>query len=247
MRLECDSGRGNEDLVLAIKRAEEIFKGNFFGTKAISVFEEKCRLKGIDVEFAISRADSLDMSSLEDAEADKAKGKKRLVFLHPNLMIFKVGGLEISQPVNILNLRELFKTENDYGVSYNNNPFGDGPVFDAQDSFNATDFARQPIKARYSFSSKDIIPGSQNKTWLYQWALLEPGERRREAVEAIWEALLYYSNTGKNIFDKNYWDWTNSQVSPSLRVDVGSRGKGIHISAWNVGIYDADLGVYSTR
>lgn len=237
--------RGAELLVAT--RARQIFGEDFLGEEAVCVLEKKCRSKGIGVEFEIPQHTQIDLLSLENARRDQVSGKPRFVSLNPEWMIVQEDGKDIRKPVDIINLRALFKREGDGTISYDNNPFGSGEVFDKQDWYDTKDFAKQQLRARYSFPTKGIIPGSVNKTWIDQCALFEPGERRREAVEAVWETLLYYANTGKNIFDDNNWDWTNSQTPICSRVDIGSHGHGIHLSTWSLIMNDYNLGAYSSR
>lgn len=237
-----------------VEKAKALFDENFFGEEALHTFEEKCQSKGIKVSFEIPQTPlHLNEAQLKFAKDEEQEGKDRMVVFRPEWMV--VDGER--KPVNILTLRELFKqetTESDPDdpsktetvISYDNNPFGEGPVFWDSDWFDEEDFAQEPLKPGYGLPTKEVIPDSWSKTWEDQNSLLGEGEHRREAVEAVWDSLLYYAATGEKILEDR-WDWTNSLTSVQRRVFVYWGSAGLSVSGWNPGIPDPSFGVCSSR
>ena len=189
------------------EKARLLFGEDFLGEEAIRIMEEKCQAAGITVEFEIPRLGAVDTSALQSFESDKAKGRERLAVLRPEIMI----AYGQRKPITILNLRELFG---------NKNAFGDGRIFYRQTWYNDESFAKEPQKASFAFPTKEILPDSLDQTWIDQRNLLEPGERRREAVETLWDSILYYAATGKKIL-KSHWDWGETRASDGRLVCVG--------------------------
>jgi hypothetical protein len=165
-------------------------------------------------------------------------------------MVIKKGNQDVRKPVNILNLRDLFKKEDRFGsgrISYQFNPFGEGPVFYNQDWYDNEDFAKQPLKAGYAMPTKEVLPDSTNTNWNDQQALLEPGERRREANEAVWDSILYYASTGIKILERHY-DWTNSHTFNGSPVNVGDfDSHGLRLGSWLPSESPGFLGVCPSR
>ncbi len=233
-----------------VESARNLFGEDFFGEEAIHNFEEKCKLKDINVSFEIPQTViHLNEAELESAKSEEAEGKGRMVVLRPEWMV--VDGEK--KPVNILTLRDLFKQEtvdpnepNKTITSYDNNPFGEEPVFWDTDWFDEEVFAQEQMKPGYGLPTKEVIPDSWNKTWDDQTALLGEGEKRREAVETVWDSLLYYAATGEKILEDK-WDWTNSQTSVQRRVRVGWDSGGLLVGRWNPGDPNPDIGVCSSR
>ena len=232
------------------EKARNIFGENFFGEQALHSFEEKCKGRGINISFEIPQTPMhLDETQLKAAKNEEAEGKERMVVLRPEWMV--VDGKK--KPVNILTLRDLFKIEttdpndpNETTILYDNNPFGEGPVFWDSDWFEEEDFAKEQLKPGYGLPTKEVIPDSWNKTWDDQITLLGEGEKRREVVETVWDSLLYYAATGeKNSEDK--WDWTNSQASSRNRVSVSWYSDGLNVGYWPPGYPYSHIGVCSSR
>ncbi len=231
------------------ERAKQLFGEDFFGEEAIRIMEEKCKAKGINVQFKIPQIPfHLDEDQLESAKQEENQGRARMVVLRPESMV--VNGEE--KPITILNLRDLFKNEvtdpdsNETTITYDNNPFGEGPVFWDQDWFDEEEFAKEPIKPGFALPTNEVIPDSLNKTWDEQEALLLPGERRREAIEAVWDTLLHYSATGEKVLRIN-WDWTNGRTSDGYAVYVRFDSDGLYVYAWSPGRPAPRLGVCSSR
>lgn len=230
--------------VVELEKAEQLFDEDFLGEDAIHIFEEKCRANGINVQFEIpSVVFQYTEQQLKDAKEEENKNKARLVSLRPEWMT--VNGTR--QQVNILNLRNLFRKESNGIVTYDNNPFGTGAVFYTNTWFDTGEnFAKEQLKAGYALPTKDVVSGSWNKKWADQTTGFDPGERRREANEAVWDILLYYAKTGNKLVTTR-WDWTNSQTSGRRRVDVGFYRDGLSVGGWFPGLPDVSLGVCSSR
>jgi hypothetical protein len=239
---------------IGTEKAKRIFGENFLGPEAILVMEDKLWARGVKVEFEIPKIDfPYSEVDIEKASRDVSKGKSRMVVLRPEWMIVKEGNQDVRKPVNILNLRDLFKNQTKDGsgrvicVSYDFNPFGKGSVFYSQDWYDNRDFAKEPLKAGYAMPTKRILPNSTNITWNDQQTLLEPGERRREANEAVWDMILYYASTGKKILGYRF-DWTSSRLSDGRPVGVsGFASGGLCLNSWFPSISGDVLGVCPSR
>jgi hypothetical protein len=230
-----------------IEKAKRIFGENFLGPDAIHVMETILKTNGVDVKFEIPTTTfPYTGSDIEKAKQDDSKGTPRMVVLRPEWMIVREGGKDIRKPVNILNLRDLFKKDDRFGsdrISYEFNPFGEGAVFCLQDWYDNEDFAKRPLKAGYAIPTKDILFDSIDTTWNDQQALLEPGERRREANEAVWDTILYYASTYKKIMEHPN-DWTNSRTSDGSIVSVGDfDSRGLALRSWSPWYSEGALGV----
>ena len=237
------------------EKARNIFGEDFFGKEAIHTFEEKCRAKGIAVSFEIPRVPMhLDERQLKAAKAEEAEGKERMVTLRPEWMV--VNGER--KPVNILTLRDLFEQETtrpdpkkpgqtETVVTYDNNPFGDGPVFRGiRGGIEGDNFAHEQMKPGYGLPTKEAIPDSWDKTWNDQQQLFGKGEKRREAVETVWDSLIYYAVTGEKVL-ADRWELTNSQTSDGLnRVVVRWLSAGLTVHYWHPGVPLSDIGVCSS-
>lgn len=227
----------------SFEKAKQLFGEDFLGEEAIRVMEEKCKAAGIDVKFvipALGNFDTIGLNAgvsnqlLETAKADEQRGRSRLVVLRPELMVVN----RESKPITILNLRELFK---------NKNPFGQGKLFYNQTWFDNENFAKEGLKASIGLPAKEVLPDSLSKKWEEQETLLEPGEHRREAIETLWDTLLYYSATGKKVLER-HWDWGNTRTSDGYLVMVGGfRADGVDVSSRWPGRSGPGVGVCPSR
>lgn len=217
------------------ERAAALFGEDFLGEQAIHLMEDKCHVSGINVKFEIPTTPfHLTEAQLEEAKRDENKGKARLVVLRPEFM--EVRGERKS--VTLLNLKHLLG---------NKNPFGNGKVFYKQDWYHTEAFAQEGLKAKYALPTKEVVPGSLGKNWNDQEKLVEPGESRREAVEAVWDMLLYYAATGKKIMETK-WDWTKTQTSDRGLVHVGGfDSEGLVVDGWKPDNVYSALGVCLSR
>lgn len=238
----------------AVERAKAHFGEDFLGEEAIHKMEAKFKTGGIDVRFEIpSVSFHYTQQDLEQAKQDEARGRMRMLVLRPSWMVVKEKGADVRKPVNILNLRELFKKEEKNrigkvtGVTYDNNPFGNGAIFYKQDWYDNEAWAKEQLTPGFALPTKEVLPNSTSKDWNAQQALLEPGERRREAVEVVWDELLYYAATGKKVLE-GHWDWTQTKTSGQLLVYVGRFASGgLSLSRGGPGDPDPGLGVCPSR
>ncbi len=235
-----------EPLAISNRKTEKgklLFGENFLDQEAIHVMVQKCQAKGINVTFEIPQAGALDLNGLrtslspdviEAIKADEAKDKKRLVVLRPEFMI--VNGER--KPVNLINFRSLFGTIN---------PFGRGELFYGSPWYDSEDFARQPLRPGFGLPTRNVVRKTLNKTWTDQESTLEPGERRREAIEAVWDTILYYAATGKRLLQNTY-DWTSSRASDGDLVSVGAfDSNGLDVGSWSPEDSGSDVGVCPSR
>ena len=183
----------------AIEVARSMFQENFIGADAIKGMEEQCKTAGLDIQFLIPNIQfPYSEDNLLNAKKDSRQRKSRMIVLRPSEMI--VQG-EI-MPITIKNLISLFKS---------NNPFGTGKLFNSENGKNRRKYLITPLKARYSIPTKEICPNSCNRSWDDQDLLRNNLEGRREAIETVWDILLYYSATGEKLLYSS-WDWTKSYV-----------------------------------
>ena len=238
-----------------VERAKAIFGEDFLGEEAIHLMEDKLKTAGIDVRFEIPDPNTFPYSQqdIEQAKQDDAKDRARMLVLRPSWMVVKEKGQDVRKPINILNLRELFKKEARNklgmvtGVTYDRNPFGSGAVFYKQDWYDEQDFAKAQLDSGYSLPTKEVLPNSTSMTWHNQQNLLEPGERRRGAVEVVWDEILYYARTGKKVLP-NRWDWTKTQTSDGRLVHVGAfASDGLRVARWDPDETHSNLGVVPSR
>ncbi len=243
------------------EQAKQLFGEDFLGEEAIHIMEQKCQIKGINVTFEIPQIGSFDSNAfrfglsdeiLETAKADEATGRARMVVLRPEFMT--VDGER--KPVTLLNLRDLFRKEEQDPDDANeiivtdNNPFSDGAgeaIFYDQDWYDDEEFAKQPLRPGFGLPTKEVIDDSLSKKWGEQQALLLPEERRREPVEVAWDAILYYAATGKKVL-KQTWDWTGQRTSDGYLVYVGYFGSdGLVVRSWDPGDAGEGVGVCPAR
>lgn len=227
-----DIGRSGDRVA---ERAAALFGEDFLGEAAIHLMEEKCRVNGIDVKFEIPTTPfHLNEAQLEEAKKDENKGKARMVVLRPEFMVVRGE----KKPVTLLNLKHILG---------NKNPFGNGEIFYDQDWYHTEAFAQQGQVAKYALPTKEVVPGSLGQNWNDQEKLIEPGESRREAVEAVWDMLLYYAATGKKIMETK-WDRTKTQASDGLLVRAGLFGsKGLGLSRWGPDGQNPSIGICLSR
>lgn len=218
-----------------LEKAKKLFGEDFLGEEAIHLMEQKCQASGINVKFEIPKAGNiLTDEMLKLLQEDKKNGRERLVSMHPEFMTVNGKG----KPVNLLNLRELFNRTN---------PFGNGAVIYNQNWYSNEDFAKQSLKAGFGLPTKEVLADSTSKTWDKQQTLLLKGERRREAIEVLWDGILYYATTGKKLLEDKY-DWTQTRTSDGRLVDVGAFASGgLVVDLWDPGSSRSGLGVCPSR
>jgi len=222
---------------LLMEKAKDVFGEDFLGTKAIKQMEQKCKAKGINVVFESPTVPfPYTQEYLTTAKEEATTGRERFFSTRPSWMIHN----GVKKKVTILNLRELFKTEKTttkdgkttITTAYDNNPFGDGAVFYSSTWFdNDEDFANKQLQAGFAMPTKEAVPGSTKKTYDQQVGLLQTGERRRSAVETVWDSLAYYSHTGNKV-PSTVADWTESLTSGGNRVGVWFNADGMRVYYW---------------
>src|SRR3989344_758770 len=160
------------------EQAKQLFGEDFLGEEAIHIMEQKCQAEGINVTFEIPQIGSFDSNGarvglsdeiLRISKADEAAGRTRMVVLRPEFMT--VDGER--KPITLLNLRDLFKKEeqdpdnaNETNVTYDNNPFSDDEdeaIFYDQDWYDDEEFAKQPLKPGFGLPTKEVIDDSLSK------------------------------------------------------------------------------------
>ncbi|MCM8782688.1 MAG: hypothetical protein NC828_06560, partial [Candidatus Omnitrophica bacterium] len=174
-----------------------------------------------------------------------AKERGEMLVLRPEDML--VGGRMV--PLTLIGLRELFrkdplgklkaviyssstKTGTDMWYSYQK--FATEPIVGG----------RKQIRLGWYLVKKEVLNGSLYISWNNQQFLLkqyEDGLRaegaknvsvmRRTALEAVYDVLLYYVNTGEKLL-ANVYDWTLTPESNGNLVYVGIFiANGLHISS----------------
>lgn len=175
-------------------KAESLFGDDFLGIEAIKTMEEKCRALGIDIKIEIPNIRfPYSVEQLEQAKMDEQKGKARMLILRPTSMIVD----DVVQPITIDNLCSLFKDRN---------PFGTGKLFRFE---NWGTHIKTPFRESFAMPTKGVVPDSIDRFWEDQERLRLVGERRRNSVEAFWDILLFYANTGRKLLETRY-DFTQS-------------------------------------
>ena len=192
---------------------------DFLGEEKITVMEDKCHTAGIDVEFELPDLNfQYTLDDLEVAGKTPTVGYNMMSTLRPLGM--KVNGMR--EAITINNLIKLFKDIN---------PFGDGVIFNNEqllqkvyllqgaDMFeysNADYSFNHTLKSGYAMVTQEILPTSpQMLSWSDLEQYVTEDYSRREAVETVWDLILYYANTGKRLLPK-YYDATKTIGLPSM-------------------------------
>ena len=206
--------------------------------------EEKFKNMGVNVKFIFPNFPVPSEQDLLSAKIETQTNTARMLVARPEFM--EVNG--ITKPITINNLRELFKAPNATGAMIEINPFGTGSVFYKQDWYDNEGFANEQLSPSYSFVTKDVIPDSTSKDWQTQESLVNAkGEKRRTAVEAVWDNIFYYGATGNKLLETKY-DWTKTGSSDGDLVRVGGfASSGLGVDDWIPGRSNDDLGVVLSR
>ena len=166
---------------------------------AIHIMEDKCKAAGIDISFCfpLTYDDSLFPYSDQDIQTiqnDASVGKARIIILSPSDMI--VNGHK--EPISIFTLVRLFKEIN---------PFGEGRIFHEDDFDDDNSYPVGALVPGFACSTKCCIPNSYKFLGLINKHVKRDGGSRREAIDTVWDILLYYAVTGKRLLE-NEFDWT---------------------------------------
>lgn len=215
---------------------EDIFKGEVLGKEAIKVMEQKCKDAGIEVSFESENVQvQYSEEELRDFAPELHPGNNRSAILRPEFMT--VNGEQM--PITIKNLKKLFNGKN---------PFGTGELFSNQGWYDSEIFVNEVMVPRYAFPTIGLLQGSLSKSWDKQEKLLNAGESRRNAVEAVWDSLLQYANADNNKPLINNYDWTSTLMSTNDRVGVGSFGEdGLDLEHWVPNGSAVSVGVVTQR
>ncbi|MFH1694685.1 MAG: hypothetical protein ABH880_02955 [Patescibacteria group bacterium] len=113
--------------------------------------------------------------------------------------------------------------------------------------YDSDDFADEKAKLGWLLVRKDIVPGSTDKTWDEQQAMLAENEETPRAVELIYSLILYALATGERLMP-NVYARTTTVHSGGYHVYVGGFGAfGLRVgSTWDDDRWDG-LGVSSAR
>ncbi len=218
------------------ERAKEILGSDFLGIEAIRSMESRLKAVGVNVEFSLDNMPAIPYSE-KDLELAKQNGEM-LVLRAENARINGKGS-----PLTLINFRELFRKDPVGSIAtlfYSFRP-------DANDWYQGQDFATKPgeVKLGWAIVKKDLLPDSKSKTWdqqeevLKQYAedLKKRGAtnaqvRRRTAMEATWDSMLYYINNKNQLLGSTV-DWTSSRTSDGHLVGVGDfASDGLLLSRW---------------
>lgn len=218
-----------------IERAKEILGQDFLGTEAVRTMEDRLRAVGVDVQF---KTDPLPIFQYNERDLELAKENGEMLVLRTETMI-RDGK---KMPLNLVEFMELFSKD----------PLGKmQTVFyafetDANDTIRERGFATRSgeIKLGWALVKKNILDSSTNNSKavkiqpfiqygaeLKKQGALNISTRRRTTIEAVYDELLYYINTGERLLSENY-DWTQTLVTSF--VDVGLfNSLGVHINVTN--------------
>lgn len=233
-----------------VERAMDILGTDFLGVEAIEKMTDKLKTVGVNVEFNLGSIPDLPYTE-EDLQLAKQNGE---------ILVLRAGTMTegTQRPINIINFRKLFKKDPN-GVL-------ETPFYtfrkDANDWYKNEDFAKKNVEIQpgWALVKKDLLEDSRNKNWnqqndvlkAYGEELVQTGAtnidvRRRTAMEAVWDAMLYYTNTGEHLLERD-WDWTSSRTSGGYLVRVGVfDSNGLYVNGWNPEHSRSNVGVCPSR
>jgi len=217
--------------------AKRILGKDFLGIEAVRNMEFELRNLGVDISFDLDILGDLQSVpeipySFKDLEIAKQNGE--MLVLRAQTMEVRRNG----ERVTIANFREIF-SKDPLGLKYS--------LFDPNFWYKNEQFANtMEIKLGWSLVKKEVLAGSLDTTWDYQEQLLRQyGDdlkklgadhfyvKRRTAMEATWDTILYYINTGNSLLVA--CDWGQSSIL-NKKVYAGHfllNGFGIYCSSPN--------------
>ena len=232
-----------------LERARNLLQKDFLGPEAVLTMQQKLNAVGVNVEFPLDNLPPIPYTE-KDIQLAKQNGE---------MLVLRAGSKQSDggeEQLTVINFRELFRqdpTGTDDTMFYAFRP-------GANDWYKSQDFATQPgeISLGWALVKKDVLADSKNKKWSQQEDLLRKyGEKlqrdgggktlitRRTAIEAVWDSMLYYTNTGERLLPGVY-DWTKS-ASGAGRVRVGDFGSGgLRVGSWSPELPDLGIGVCSS-
>ncbi len=208
-----------------IERAKEVLGKDFMGVEAVRNMESKLKGVGVNVEFVL---DNIPLLPYDEQDLQLAKQNGEMLVLRPEEMERDEGKM----PLTLMNFRKLFSK----------NPLGKTGAIFGTNWYTREKFATQAgeIKLGWSLVRKDVLmvrrgvlDGAIFTSWNKQEGLLQQyGEglkiqgaknvsvRRRTALEAVYDTLLYYVNTGEKLLLDKY-DWGQTKTSVGSYVYLG--------------------------
>lgn len=233
------------------ERAREILGKDFLGVEAVRNLEAKLAAVGKNVEFDLDKLPPIPYTE-EDLRVAKDMGE--MLVVRPDAML--AGGRKV--PLSLIEFRELFRRD-PLGIKQNLfYSFESG----SSDWYKTEAFAtgQGEIKLGWALVKKEVLDGSQSKTWNDQETLLKQYEdglkrkgainaqiRRRTGMESTWDTLLYYFNTGESLLE-NVYDWAQSRSSLGSLVYVGGFvSAGLGVGGGDPGRSFSNLGVVPSR
>jgi hypothetical protein len=110
--------------------------------------------------------------------------------------------------------------------------------------------AQETCATGWALVAKTVIPDTCNLAYEEQDAIMArhaPGARRRAAVEAVYDTLLYFVARKQRLLDTT-WDWTASPTVDGGYLNVGGFGaQGLQILSYSTAVRHGTLGVCPTR
>lgn len=233
------------------ERAKEILGQDFLGVEAVKNMEAKLKSVGVNVDFAL---DNIPAVPYTEKDLELAKQNGEMLVLRAENARMKGKAL----PLTLIDFREFFRKD-PHGkmdtLYYSFRP-------DSNDWYKSENFAIQSgeIKLGWALVKKDILKDSTGKNYQQQDDLLKGYEselrskgatrtqiRRRTAMEAAWDTMLYYINNQKHLLEK-VLDWTQTRASDGRLVVVGRFDSlGLLLNGWNPSGSDDYLGVCPSR
>lgn len=234
-----------------VERAKEILGKDFLGLEAVRKMEAALKGVGANVEFRLDRLPDFPYSE-QDLQLAKQNGE---------MVVLRASHANIdgrTAPLSLISFRELFKKD----------PVGGIPALfysfrsDANDWYLQENFATNSLEMELGWAivKKEFLNGSTSKNWQQQEEVMKKyGEdlrakggtntqvRRRTAKEAVWDTMLYYSNTKEQLLETKY-DWTSSRASGDRLVGVGGFDSGgLYVGRWDPANQNPDIGVCPSR
>jgi hypothetical protein len=113
--------------------------------------------------------------------------------------------------------------------------------------------ATEVCRPGWALVRKEILDESRNLPYDAQEAVLEryaarlPGARRRLAVEAVYDTVLYFAARGERLLSQS-WDWSASKTSDGGLLNVGGFGPGgMQVLSFSRAVRHNRLGLCPTR
>lgn len=172
---------------------------------------------------------------------------------HGEMLVFRVAQVENGSPLTLLRMIERFPEAFDQKLT---RQMG----YQLKDDWGITS---EPLAATiactpgWALVRKEVLDASRNRTYDQQEGILRGyGEqrgapagtvRRRSAVEAVYDALLYFVVRKVRLLAQS-WDWSGSQTIDGGYLNIGGFGNnGMQILSFSRAVRHGGLGVCPTR